>query len=522
MIAIRRCQKLAALAVFFGLAASGGAAEVAGADLFSGGVRQIRIVIAPSEMESLRASSRTYVTATVSEGGKVFEKVGVHLKGSTGSFRTLDTKPALTLNFERFGPGQKFHGLGKIHLNNSVEDPSYLNEWLGGELFRAAGVPAPRVAHALVELNGRKLGLYVLKEGFTEDFLALHFRRTDGNLYDTGGGHEVTDAMERNSGAGPDNHADLQALAAAAQEPDLARRWQRLGQTLDVERFVSFMAMEVMAGHRDGYCLARNNFRIYHDPAADRMIFLPHGMDNLFGKADATLRPRMAGLVARAVLETPEGRRLQRARTQELFTNLFHVATLTNRVNERVARLRPALDRGAARELTAQAALVKERIARRVLDLARQLAEPEPAPPAFTNGVAGVTGWRMVDAPAGGKLDQAKSPDGRTALHIRAGPVTSASWRATVLLEPGRYRFEGRASSAGVRALKFGKNSGAGLRVAGVAVAKPQPLTGDSPWTKLAVEFDAGPDGAELICELRASAGEAWFDAESLQLTRIR
>lgn len=521
MIAIRRCQKLAALAVFFGLAASDGAAEVPGADLFSNGVRQIRITIAPSEMETLRASSRTYVTATVGEGGKVFEKVGVHLKGSTGSFRTLDTKPALTLNFERFGPGQKFHGLGKIHLNNSVEDPSYLNEWLGGELFRAASVPAPRVAHALVELNGRKLGLYVLKEGFTEDFLALHFRRTDGNLYDTGGGHEVTDAMERNSGAGPNNHADLQALAAAAQEPDLARRWQRLGQTLDVERFVSFMAMEVMTGHRDGYCLARNNFRIYHDPGADRMIFLPHGMDNLFGKADATLHPRMAGLVAKALLETPEGRRLHRERMHGLFTNLFQVAALTNRVNELAARLRPGLDRGMVRELDAQLMLAKERIVRRALDLARQLAEPEPAPPAFTNGVARVNGWRIVDVPAGGKLDQLKSPDGRVALHINAGPVTSASWRATVLLEPGRYRFEGLASTVGVRPLKFGKNSGAGLRVAGVAT-KAAPLTVDSPWSRQAVEFDAGPDGAELICELRASGGEAWFDVESLRLTRIR
>ena len=182
MTAVRPFPKLVALAALVLLTARGEAAEVAGADLFSGGVRQIRISIAPADMESLRANSRTYVHAKVTEGGKVFEKVGVHLKGSTGSFRALDTKPGLTLSFEKFGPGEKFHGLRKIHLNNSVEDPAYLNELLGGELFRAAGVPAARTTHALVELNGRKLGLYVLKEGFTEDFLGLHFPRTDGNL----------------------------------------------------------------------------------------------------------------------------------------------------------------------------------------------------------------------------------------------------------------------------------------------------------------------------------------------------
>jgi hypothetical protein len=68
--------------------------------------------------------------------------------------------------------------LRKIHLNNSVEDPTYLREQLGGELFRAADA-VPRVGHALVVLDGRSR-LYVLKEGFTEELLARHFRRGDG------------------------------------------------------------------------------------------------------------------------------------------------------------------------------------------------------------------------------------------------------------------------------------------------------------------------------------------------------
>src|SRR5262249_24800029 len=113
--------------------------------------------------------------------GRTYFPVGIHLKGSTGSFRSLDDKPAFTLNFDRFSRGTRFHGLRKIHLNNSVEDPSYLNEMIGSELFRAAGVPAPRVTHARVELNGTPLGLYVLKEGFTEDLAGRYFKRTDGN-----------------------------------------------------------------------------------------------------------------------------------------------------------------------------------------------------------------------------------------------------------------------------------------------------------------------------------------------------
>ena len=88
--------------------------------------------------------------------------------------------------------------------------------------------------------------------------------------------------------------------------------------------FVDFMAMEVMVGHRDGYCLARNNYRVYYDVDSDKIVFFPHGMDQLFGNPNATWLPHMAGLVAKAVMETPEGRRQYRERFCALFTNVFH------------------------------------------------------------------------------------------------------------------------------------------------------------------------------------------------------
>jgi len=65
-------------------------------------------------------------------------------EGPDRSFRSLDDKPALTLDFDKFATTQRFHGLSRIHLNNSVEDPGYLNEAIGAELFRAAAC-RPRV-----------------------------------------------------------------------------------------------------------------------------------------------------------------------------------------------------------------------------------------------------------------------------------------------------------------------------------------------------------------------------------------
>lgn len=238
-----------------------------GADLFSdGAVCRLQIDLSSEACASLRRNPRTDVAATVSEGAVSYGQVALHLKGATGSFRPVDDKPSLTLDFSKLQNGRRFHGLRKLHLNNSLEDPSYLQERLGSELFQAAGIPAARVAHARVSLNGRKLGIYILKEGFTEDFLARHFQHISGELYEPEDGHDVDQRLKRLSVLAPtEGRAALKALAAAAKEPDLTARWSRLGSVLDVDRFISFMAMEVMLAHRDGYCLARNNFRLYHD-----------------------------------------------------------------------------------------------------------------------------------------------------------------------------------------------------------------------------------------------------------------
>ncbi|HXP59277.1 MAG TPA: CotH kinase family protein, partial [Dongiaceae bacterium] len=459
-----------------------------GADLFTNGaVERISIVLKPEDEESLRRQPREFVPATVSAGATVYSNVAVHLKGAVGSFRPLDNKPALTLDFCRLLAGRRFHGLRRIHLNNSVEDPSYVNEKLGSELFRAAGVPAPRVSRAWVSLDGRALGLYVLKEGFTEDFLAGYFKQVSGDLFEPGDGHDVDERLKRNTietrGAGilpafpsapsqglsrnTRNRASLRALAAAAHEPDPARRWARLEQTLDVQRFVAFMAMEVILCHRDGYCLARNNFRVYHDLDTGKVVFFPHGMDQLLGKADFPCRPFMAGLVARAVLETPEGKARYEAALHSLFTNLFKPEVLVERVGQLTSELRPFLTRREFNRLEQETALVKQRIVERHRDLAEQLSRPELELTQFQAGLGRPEGWVAVEAPAGGTLDRAEGSGGLSALHIVAGPQTLASWRARVLLEPGRYRFEGRAKVAGVKPLPSGRHQCAGLRIGG-------------------------------------------------------
>jgi len=374
-----------------------------------------------------------------------------------------------------------------------------------------------------VELNGRDLGVYVLEEGFTEDFLACHFKRLGGDLYEPEDGQDIDRRLKRNSVQAPvEGRGALEALAGAAAEPDLAWRWQRLEQVLDTERFVASMALETLICHRDGYCLARNNFRVYHDLDSGKMVFFPHGMDQLLGKEDFPWQPQMAGLVARCVMETQEGRQRYAAAFNSLFTNLFQPQDLARRVDQLVLELGPFLDGNQLAGIKTEAALVKERITKRYLNLKSQLSQPAPNWLAFENGVALLEGWVKTDASASGHADRTPGPAGVAALRLSASSETLAYWTTQALLKPGRYRFQGKARVSGVKPLPYGIHQGAGIRVGG-RVRKMDNLIGDSSWREVETEFQVERDGeaVEFICELRASAGEAWFDLDTLKIVRL-
>ncbi len=486
-------------------------------------IHLIRIALGPDGAAALRGDPRGYVRADVVADGEEFRGARIHLKGSTGSFRPLDEKPSLTIDLGAIGGGRGFRGVAKFHLDNSVEDPSYLCDLVGSEIFRSVGIPASQVSHARVTLDGRDFGLYVLKEGFTPDFLRRSFPGVDSALLGPGPGQDIDGRMQVKSGRPAARiNGQRRALAAAASETDPSIRWRQLGETLDVDRFITSMAVEVLIGHRDGYALARNNFRMQIDVATGKAVFLPQGMDQLFAPADLALVPQMSGLVARAVMDSPEGRRRYEARIRELAPKVLDVDALRRRVDGAVAALRPSTSVAEMAGITSAAAGLVERIGQRAEEVRRRSDRARAAAVEFVDGVAPLAGWEADVAPEGGRLDRAAAPDATPALHIVAGPVTSAAWGTTVRLPAGRYRLEGFARTAGVAALPFGNNHGAVLRIGGDH-PRPSALLGVSSWSELTAEFEVGPGGGDvlLLCELRASRGEAWFDAGSLSLRRL-
>jgi len=301
------------------------------------------ISLSDASIDQLKRNPREYVQATLSDGLTTWQQVAIKLKGAAGSFRQLHQKPGFTLNMDKYTDGQRFQGVDKFYLNNSVQDPSYLNELICSDLYLRAGIPAPRVTLALVRLNDRVLGIYVLKEGFDKAFLKRHFAKHKGNLYDPGNARDIDNPLERDSGEGRSDGSDVIALVNAVNEIDGRRRWQQIQSTLDVDRFITFVALEVITWHWDGYAMNRSNYRIYHDPSKGRIVFMPHGMDQMFWNPEGSISPQFKGLVAQKVLELPQAKQRYRERLESLLTSVFTPERTTNRINAANANLAPLL-----------------------------------------------------------------------------------------------------------------------------------------------------------------------------------
>ena len=496
--------------------------ERAAEAFFNGPIQQFEVNIDPEQMKALRRDARNPVPARVRVGTNVFESVAVHVKGSAGSRRGIDEDPALTLNFDKLKPGQLCHGLAKLHLNNSVQDRTFANENLASRIYLKAGIPTARASHAFVKLNGRDMGLYVLKEGYGSAFVRRHFPQDrKGNLYDGGFVRDIDQDLKLDYSRGVTNLSDLRALNAAMQLPPSARR-AKLPEVLDVERFITYAALQCLMDDWDGYPRNRNNYRVYID-SHGRATFIPHGMDQLFQDVNRGVRGGWNGQVAISVFELGENKARLRERMDQLLHNEFSKTNLMQGVERIRERLRAACETARPeiwRHVEANLrGYQSQLIARYDNALAEVQAWPKPMKPAAPGARFTLGEWQRMEQ-SGRPLFDAQPPRGETnrVVHIIAKKDnTLASYRAPATLPPGNYRFTCRVKTRDLVPISDRVGIGAGVRIS--HALRENSLSGTKDWTELAFDFTREEaDSVEMVLELRAKRGEAWFDLDSIVL----
>ena len=493
-------------------------------DFFNGPVRKLEFVWEADEWEYLKQSNRRYaecdIIETLPDGTtKMHKHAAVKLKGAAGSFRGPDDKCGMTVSMDKYKGAERFNGMEKFHLNNGAQDGSFLNEMVGGEWCRASEVPASRCTHVLVKWNGRELGLYVFKESFTQDFLSYFYEKTDGSFYD---GHfiaEVDGELEKQQGD-PKDKSDLKALAAACKIGDPKAKWEAMAKVLDVEEFLRSLAMETFTCHWDGYNFNRNNYRVYFDPKTGKANFFCHGMDQLFSDASWPVVRDPGSLVGQAVFSNPEWKKRYREIAEEIYTKVLKGRDWEARIAEQGKKVVEALNKQNpqwGKDYQGQIAGAQQRVMARIAAIGKQFGDM-PKPFDWKNNVA-ILGAKQWRAEGGGTLDE-PILDNQKTLHIKVDGNAAGSWRRSVALEPGKYRFEVMAKVANVDDSGDESGRGAGLRISGIQ--RSAGVKGTTAWQRLAYDFESTGADVILVAELRSKKGEAWFQSDSFQLVRLK
>lgn len=278
-------------------------------------------------------------SAAITIDGTTFPQVGIHKKGFLGSLD--DTKPSLKIKLDEFVPGTEYLGLEKLTLNNSHQDPAYVRQCVSYQLFAAAGIVVPRCNFAHVRVNGTDLGIYVNVETIDHHLTKKRYANGTGNIYEG----TLSDLRPGWTGTfdakgGGDGSDLMPATNVIANSPD-ATLVADLAPYLDLDRFKTFWAMEVIANHWDGYANDRNNYFIYHDPTSDKLDFIPWGPDGAlqkdatFGNLGSTSGPIAVaanGALAHRLFAIPATRQEFLDRQRALLTSAFDETKLLTEI----------------------------------------------------------------------------------------------------------------------------------------------------------------------------------------------
>lgn len=313
-------------------------------------LHEVRIEVDPGVLEALENDREHRVPCTFTYDGVTLHDVGIRQKGQGTNSGSIYVKPSLSVKFDELVAGQELDGLDKLIFDNAAADPTLMHEPLGYDLYRRAGIAAPRTAHAVITFVGLPqgelvYGVHVVVEAVNKDFLRRNFGRDndEGNLYeDEARGDFATGPLlvdlkdEVEEGRTREHLVQVAAILTEASDDELV---DQLSPHFDLERALQSFAVDVVAGHWDGFWLAAHNYYLYDNPADGRFVLLPHGMDLLFDGGACTGFETSATLLGQRVLTVPALRERLDAAQDEVLGDVWDPSALQEQVDQVTALL---------------------------------------------------------------------------------------------------------------------------------------------------------------------------------------
>ncbi len=243
--------------------------------------------------DSMHVATVHFVNAFIDE---TIENVGFRLRGNTSRDAQ---KKSFKLSFNTFEPGRKFYDVEKLNLNGEHNDPSIIRSKIAWDHYQHTGLQTSRAAHCAVYINDVYYGLYISVEHIDDEFLKNHFEDDSGNLWKclwpadlTYRGPNASDyypyqdetrPYELKTNRDVYDYSDLARLITILHNTPQSLFPDSLEQVLVVPEVLKYAAMNVLTGNWDDYWFLKNNYYLYHEPAIDRIHWIPYDYDNNFG-----------------------------------------------------------------------------------------------------------------------------------------------------------------------------------------------------------------------------------------------
>jgi spore coat protein CotH len=275
-------------------------------DLFNDStLQQIRLVMSSRDLQTMKAAylANTSYPADVQWRNLRVRNVAVRARGS-GSRSA--TKLGLQIDFAHYSTSQRFLGMKWLVLDNLWQDPAMVREHIAMRFYTRMGQPAPRESFCKLYINDVYYGVYGVVEDITSELLQRAVSQPDAYLFEyhykmpfygeyLGDDFEpykqLFEPRSHTKEADTILYSPLVDLFREVNEPDDAVWRDRVGTYIDLQQFVTYVAIETYLSEADGILspVGMSNFYIYRDKGSTMHRLVPWDKDRTFSEYDSSV-----------------------------------------------------------------------------------------------------------------------------------------------------------------------------------------------------------------------------------------
>lgn len=151
-------------------------------------VHTVDIVVDESDWQTMldEATAEEYIKCNIVIDGESYKNVAIRPKGNSSLTQVAASdsdRYSFKIEFDHYNDSLNYYGLDKLCLNNSVQDNTYMKDFVSYQMMQEVGADGPLCSFAWITVNGQDWGLYLAVEGIEEGFAQRNYGSDYGAIY---------------------------------------------------------------------------------------------------------------------------------------------------------------------------------------------------------------------------------------------------------------------------------------------------------------------------------------------------